>query len=160
MAPTTASPLTWTLIFKNHKTATLLHADPLQTFESLKEELIRALRETHPDGRINGFEIPSTASNVLLARPNDIYNLDKGFTSVTDKDGNIITGGEEPRTKRKSVEPGLKIKEACPKAAGLKDGVILAYKFRTENEVEDYDPLLDEDWPVSIPTFDDSESQA
>lgn len=158
MAPTTASPMTWTLIFKNGKSTTLLHADPLQSFDTLKEELFRALRETHPDGRINGLEIPSEASNILLAKPNDIHDLEKGFTSVTDGYGNIILEDERVGSKRKGGETALKIKDACPKAAGLKDGVVLAYKFRAMNQTENYDPVVDEDWDVVLPNFDDPEA--
>ena len=156
MAPTDPSTLTWTLLFKNHKSTTLLHIDPLQSFDSIKEELIRALRSTHPDGRVNGFEIPSKPSNVLVARPNDVFNLEKGFTNVTDNDGNIITGNETAKS-RKGAGADIKIKEACPKAAGLKDGLVLAYKFRTAAEV-DYDPFNDDDWDVILPSYEDQEA--
>lgn len=158
MPSTVGSPTTWTLRFKNHRSTTLLHADPLQSFNSLKEDLLQALRQTHPNGRINGVEIPSDPASVLLARPNDIHNLEKGFTSVTDKEGNIITGNEQVGKKRKSGDPELKIKEPCPKAAGLKDGAVLAYKFRIPKTAKNYDPAIDEDWDVVIPSYDDQEA--
>ena len=157
MAPTAASPTTFTLRFKNQKSTTIIHADPLQSFESLKVELIRALSETHPDGKINGEAIPSNASSILFARPNDIHKLDKGFTSVTDKAGDIITGNEPTGRQRKPGDSDIKIKNACPKAAGLKDGAIIAYKFMAEDDAE-YDPILDNNWDVVMPSYEDQES--
>ena len=155
MAPTSALPTTFTLRFKNHKSTTFLHADPQQSFDSLREDLLRALKDTHPDGTINGHPLPPKSSHILLARPNDLQNIDKGFTSVTDKVGDIITGNENVGRK-KAGQPELKLKEATPKAAGLRDGSVVAYKFRTDLD-DDYDPALDEDWDVMMPSYDDQD---
>lgn len=156
MAPTPPAPTTFTLRFKNRKSTTVLHADPLQSFESLKEELLHALQQTHPDGNADGQTLPNSASHILLARPNDLNNLDKGFTSVVDKAGDIITGNENAGRKPKTGEAPLKLKEANPKAAGLKDGSVVAYKFATFQD-EGYDPALDESWDVALPSYEEQE---
>lgn len=156
-SPTQGSPMTWTIRFKQQKSTTILHVDPLQSLDSIKEELLRALKQTHRTGSINGATIPSSISDVFLARPNDTYDLDKGWTSLLDREGNIITGNEPVAKKRKIDGAELRVGDQCPKAAGLKDGAIVAYKFRTEDGDEDEGlSLSDEQWDVTMPSYDET----
>ncbi|KAL9050966.1 MAG: hypothetical protein Q9162_006317 [Coniocarpon cinnabarinum] len=156
MTSTKPSPATFTLRFKNHRTTTFLHADPLQSFDSLKEELLRALRESHPDGILNKTQIPADPSQVFLARPNDIHNLDSGFTSLADKAGALIAGSEADGRRKKTSETEVKLKEATPKAAGLANGSVVAYKFVTDED-EEYNPVTDEQWDVVMPKYEEQE---
>lgn len=149
--------MTWTMRFKHRKHTILLHVDPLQTLDSIKEELLRALHETHPNGSIDDDPIPSSISDVFLARPNDVNDLDKGWTSVIDVEGNVITGNEPTSKKRKTDAPNLKIKDQCPKAVGLRDGAVVAYKFRSEDGDDDEGlGLGDEKWDVVMPSYEEA----
>lgn len=154
MARTVPSALTWTLKFKNGKSTTVLHVDPLQSFDSIKEELLLALRETHPDGEFNGRQIPDKLDDVLMARLTDLNDIDGGFTSLVDDDGNLITEIEPVNKKRKTDGGGFKLKDQCPTAAGLRDGCILAFKFREGTE-----PPLEEDanWDVTMARIDNTD---
>lgn len=160
MAPTIASPLTWTLRFKYHKKTTLLHVDPLQSFTSIKAELLRALHQTHPDGEISsGVSIPSDPSEVLLAQPNDVHDHAQGWKRIQpeqDEEEEQSTPGRQ-KTKGRSA-----YSQDSPTAAGLKDGGMVAYKFQSdETNKDDVDEALgldeeDDDWDVIIPNYDDA----
>ncbi len=157
MAPTAGSPVTWTLRLKHHKSTILLHVDPLQSFQSVKTELIRALQHTHPDGRLQGtIDIPSDVIDVLLAKPNDIYDHSKGWTLIqTSDDAEQQDEGLKERAQKKSkTRPGFP--DSCPKAAGLKEGSVLAFKFRNDNDEDEGLGLDEEDWDVIVPTYEDS----
>ena len=122
MAPTTPSQTTLTLRLKYKKSTTILHVDPLQSFESVAIELLRALHQTHPNGLLLGnVEIPTDAQEVLLAKANDIYDVSKGWTQLqtaeepeeTEPEAKSAKGAPPKKRKREKS-----ISEFCPKAAG------------------------------------------
>ncbi|GAB7347383.1 hypothetical protein MBLNU459_g4312t1 [Dothideomycetes sp. NU459] len=165
-------PVTWTLRFKNHKTTVVLYAEKTQNFASLKTELLNALRATNPDGMLHDTAIPTSADDVLLARPIDHNNLDLGWESIepdaltTDAD---LFGDDEAaakgKGKAKAKSGGYK---DCPLGSGLRDGGAVAFKFRgvegakgaNDGDIDEGLGLDDDDankaeWDVILPTYED-----
>lgn len=139
MSGVTPSPLTWTLRFKNRKTTVLLHVDPLQSFDGVKEELLRALIQRETSGKLHGEQtLPSSAKQIQLARPVDPNDPTKGWESLEDE------RPEEPVKKKQKKDDAA---TDSPKAAGIKDGWALAFRF-TPKDGED-------SWDVVLPTYDD-----
>ena len=158
MAPTTPSPLTWTLRLKYHKSTTLLHVDPLQSFISIKGELLRALRQRHTDGQLpNGTVIPTSADEVLLAKPVDVSDHNQGWTRIEDS----MSHAEDVQPPRaagssKKRKPDVTSPMSCPQASGLRDGSVLAYKFSSSGQDDEGLGLEDEVWDVVIPSYEDT----
>jgi len=146
-----ATPSGWTLRFKHHKNTTLLHADPLQSLSSLKVDLLNALRVTHPDGRLSsGLALPTDPIDIIFGKAKDMHDLSIGWERVSTVD----EAAQEP-TRKKKANP-----EDSPKGIGLKDGGVLAYKFKSEDM--DLDEGLgleddDEKWNVVIPVYEEPE---
>lgn len=138
--------------FKSHKTTVVLHIDPLQSIQSIKEELLRVLTETQPQSLHSGTEMPTNASSISLAKPIEGHDPSSGWTELFDADGNITTGNEPLSKKRKVNDGGVKIQDQCMKTAGIKDGATLAYRFDdgTAAGLED-----DRGWTVAVPNPDE-----
>jgi hypothetical protein len=135
------------LRFKNHKTTILLFVLESQSFTSIKSELLNALKATGVH-EINGKSIPSSGEDVILGVPVDKHDVEKGWVDL------IITEPEDgervvalPKGARKSVL------NSSPLGAGLKDGSMLAFKFRKTGA----NTTEDGDWDVLMPSFDDDD---
>lgn len=170
---------TWTLRFKNNRTTILLHVDPLQQLSSVRAELLKSIQQTHQDGKLNGHAIPEDESEILLARPADINDLSMGWEPL-DRDEAVENAIEEEKSsKGKGKASASKAKSSkdklsdCPQGAGLRDGGVVAFKFRSQAEAERGEGLamseeekLDgetlvganehEKWDVVVPTMEDS----
>ncbi|KAK1067216.1 hypothetical protein LTR74_006584 [Friedmanniomyces endolithicus] len=170
---------TWILRFKHHRTTILLHVDPLQEFTSIRAELLKAIRQTCPFGTLNGHAIPEDAGELLLARPVDSNDLSLGWKALGREAGE---GAEqEPKGKGKApvamANSGKKVVKGkptdCPQAVGLRDGDMVAFRFRSEAGVvqnnqgedsgvnEDGETLVGaggvlEKWDVVVPTLEDT----
>ncbi|KAI9728412.1 MAG: hypothetical protein M1828_003812 [Chrysothrix sp. TS-e1954] len=143
------SHLTWTLRLKHNKDTTLLHVGQLQPFDDIKEELLEALRQTHPDGKLDGIaDIPEDPTDVILAKPKDAQDYTQGWIRLNPE------GFSEDEEGSKKRIISRKVAEDSPKAAGLKEGAVLAYKFKTEKDEGLGDE--DENWDVVIPSFEDT----
>ncbi|KAK1810391.1 hypothetical protein LTR12_015234 [Friedmanniomyces endolithicus] len=155
---------TWILRFKHHRTTILLHVDPLQEFTSIRAELLKAIRQTW---------------ELLLARPVDSNDLSLGWKALGREAGE---GAEqEPKGKGKApvamANSGKKVVKGkptdCPQAVGLRDGDMVAFRFRSEAGVvqnnqgedsgvnEDGETLVGaggvlEKWDVVVPTLEDT----
>lgn len=153
MSSVAISPSGWTLRFKHHKSTTLLHVDPLQSWASIKADLLHALKETHPDGRLSsGTEIPTNPEDIILAKAKDFHDLSRGWERISVGDAGAL---EIASTKKKRVNI-----EDCPKGAGLKDNYALVYKFRADDEDMDEGLGLDDEeehWDVIVPTYEEME---
>ncbi|KAK3676700.1 hypothetical protein LTR78_003476 [Recurvomyces mirabilis] len=178
------NPQTWTLRLKHSRTTILLHVSPLQPFSSVRTELLRALHQTNPSGILNSHEIPQHESEVLLARPVDNNDLSLGWETLeAEKQGE---GGEEggvvKEDKKGKGKAGAVVGAAksggnkatdCPQGAGLRDGGVLAFKFRSEVDVEKSkrreggDAVIDidaeilnenkpEQWDVIVPSMEET----
>ena len=124
------SPTNWTLRFKHGRLTILLFTEALTPLSTLKSELLDALHERYPSGLPNpahgakkqlGLDeyipIPDDIKDVALAVPVDNHDISKGWKAL---DG---TSGKDAM--------GLK---ASPKSVGVKDGGVLAFRFRGEDE--------------------------
>lgn len=161
-------PDTWTLRFKNNKTTVVLYADKAQNFASLKTELLHALNATNPDGLLHGNHIPTSVDAILLGKPIDHNNIEAGWESIdpdASADADLINEDEAAgKGKGKAKAKSASYKD-CPLGSGLRDGGIVAFKFRgaegAKAEAEDIDEGvgLDEDvkngFDVILPTFED-----
>ena len=141
----------WTLRFKQHKTTILLFVQQSQSFDSIKRDLLDAIKATNIK-EINGNSLPSDPEDIELGLPKDKNDVSKGWVPL------IIPEGEEADVKGKGVKKGS-ILNGSPLGAGLKDGAMLAFRF-TKGAAED-GMDLDDEWDVIMPSYDDEdESQS
>lgn len=165
IAMVAAAPPTWTIRLKYHKTTVIVDAKPVESLEAVRSELLRALRETHKTNEIETaagpINIPTDASEIQIAKPNDIHDHSKGWArlrideeeeewDMPDELGDMKNGNKRKRAN----EVVRTLKEA-----GLKDGAILAFRFKTKEPQIDEGLGLDEaeeQWDVVIPSYDDS----
>jgi hypothetical protein len=129
LTATTPDPLTWTIRLKHHKTTLLLHVSPMQTLTTLKEDLLAVLQE-RSSSTFNNHPLPSSPSDILLAKPNDPFDLSQGWDALEEPDEledpfNIDEDAPKPRTKKTTESENLK-------AYGVKDNAVLAFRFKGE----------------------------
>ena len=118
----------------------VLPVDPTDNFKDIKARLFTALKSTPNLNDIDGVPLPQSEDEIQLAIPNKAGNLASGWNSIeTDEED------EEKPSKGKS---GLK---NCPKGVGLKEGGVLAFRFG--------DAVAEDDWPVTIPSFEDHDRE-
>ncbi|MCJ1464951.1 hypothetical protein MMC07_003566 [Pseudocyphellaria aurata] len=133
----------WTLRFKQHKTTVLLLVSPNQSIGSIKSELLEALKATGIHD-INGCVLPAKADDIIFGIPVDNNKPNQGWVvlEIPEIDGHKDPGGKVKGVRKSSVL------NASPLGAGLKDGAMVAFKFREEDVDSD-------DWDVMIPSYDD-----
>lgn len=170
MAFTPPTPQTWTLRLKSHKTTVLLHVDPLQTFSSIKEQLFAALSETglKPDAHSpTDLALPASPSDIELGRPVDVQKPHQGFQlgewEYAPIDEEEVADDPKGKGKakagrpKKSVAVGPESVKDCPKGAGLRDGAVLAFRWKGEQgDVEEGDGREVDMWGVKLASYDDS----
>jgi len=154
MSTVNPSPTTWTLRIKYHKTTILLHADPFQSVQRLKQDLLDSLRAIKPSSTfLNGRSLPSSASQIQLARPYDALDPTSGWELIEESDDvTLQANGPDGKGKGKAkVKPNSS--EFTLKGAGLKDNLALAFRWQDKESMDA--GLEDEEWDVIIPTFED-----
>ena len=132
LTSTKPNPHTWTIRLKHHKTTVLLHVDALQTIATLKKELLAVLNEIAPNG-LNGHTLPSSASDIRLAKPVDPLDLSQGWDTLDDGSNDDLDNPfnmdendvAKPKTKKVLESENLK-------AYGIKDNAVLAFRFKSE----------------------------
>lgn len=137
----------WTLRFKQHKTTVLLFAQQSQSLDSIKRDLLDAIK-ARGIVDINGNALPSDPEDIEFGVPRDKYDISKGWVPLKIpevEDGD--TKGKGKGVKKDSVLNG------SPLGAGLKDGAMLAFRF-TKGPAED-GMDVDDEWDVIIPSYDD-----
>ena len=67
---------------------------------------------------------------------------------IPELDGDDGIGG-------KKVNGKNSVLNSTPLGAGLKDGAVLAFKFRNETEAKDELDLDDDNWDVVLPNFEE-----
>lgn len=177
MSTTQPSPRTWTLRFKNNRTTILLHVDPLQKLSSVKSDLLKAIQQTHPHGRLSGAAIPQNSAEIQLAKPRDAEDLAEGFQSIEPRREMFADGSDSGKGKGKASAGKQKQADTsreCPESVGLRDGGIVAFRFRGEggrpggrgqivdDEIDDIrvsDEDDDRDWDVIVPDIDEGEEE-
>jgi hypothetical protein len=142
------SPTNWTLRFKHGRLTILLLTEALTPISVLKTELLETLRERYPLGIPNPvpksasrIPIPDSIQDVALAVPIDNHDISKGWKGLD-----------------LSASGGIK---ACPKSLGIKDGGVLAFRFRSEDEGDDEDiekgmAEREDEFLVEWPSYDET----
>jgi hypothetical protein len=168
---------TWILRFKHHTTTILLHVEPLQQWTSVRNELLKAIHETNPSGSLNDHAIPDSGAEIMLARPVDINDLKQGWETIERDDDSLQEALADAKGKGKAAAGTSKARAGknnvtdTPQGAGLRDGGVVAFKFRSEAEAEvDEGIELEEGgeddgvvvvekkperWDVVVPTLED-----
>jgi hypothetical protein len=158
MVTTKPTPHTWTLRFKHNRSTIFLEVDPLQRLSSVRAELLQAIKETNPTGKLNGQDIPSNSEDIILGRAVDRNNLKLGFHAIENdaSEPDLKGKGKAAATGNgKSKAVGSDLKD-CPQGAELKNADVVAFKFKTGKEDEDVDELQAEQWDVVVPTMEDT----
>ncbi|KAJ4299722.1 hypothetical protein N0V90_004968 [Kalmusia sp. IMI 367209] len=171
MSFTTPSAQTWTLRLKSHKTTVLLHIDPLQTFSTIKSQLYHALQETElKDAEGESILLPSSPSDIEFGRPVNPNEANKGFelgeweySPLEEEDTEDVKGkGKAKAVRPKKAEAGgaAGVKD-CPKGAGLRDGAVLAFRWKHSGSEETEDIEMEDGrktdmWGVKLASYEDS----
>jgi hypothetical protein len=174
------SPTNWTLRLKSQKTTVLLHVNPLQTFTSIKSALYTALQETGLRTESGtSIPFPDSPSDIQLGRPVNINDPSAGFElgeweyQQADEDGEDVEEDANGKGKGKAKANGRPKKsdgetatpaniKDCPKGAGLRDGAVLAFRWKGEGmswedeEDEAIESGKPDMWAVKIASFEDA----
>jgi len=137
----------WTLSFKCHKSTILLLAQQSQSFTSIKQDLLDAIKATGLSD-INGNPIPSQPEDIVLGVPIDGNDISKGWVNLEIPEFDEEAGA-------KGVKKGSVLNQS-PLGAGLKDGAMLAFKFKDGEAQDEMD--LDDHWDVVIPSYEDEDA--
>ncbi|RHZ55524.1 uncharacterized protein CDV56_108079 [Aspergillus thermomutatus] len=149
-------PLSLTLLFKKHKTTVLLMLPPHETITTAQETLLKAL-QSRGIKEINGDAVPQDFSEIEFGVPVDKNDLEKGWSKLEIAMPELENGGASKRGagKRTSL-----------KAADIRNGQVIAFRFRTSREQSEKDGDLDIDldledpgWDVIVPSLDDDEGE-
>ena len=145
-------PRSWTLRFKQHKITVLLFVEPSQSFTSIKLDLLEALKHRGYT-ELNGDPLPSDPESVIFGVPVDGSNPNKGWIGLDIPAMDL----EDDAGVKKKVGGKKSVLNASPLGAGLKDGAMLAFKFKSEDAKMDEDgiDLDDGNWDVVIPSYDE-----
>ena len=140
----------FTLRFKIHRLTVLLACNETESFETLKNDVLDAIKATGLKD-IDGEKLPEEPQDVIFGVPMDKNNMDKGWVNLE------IPEFDEGETKKKGGVKKGSVLNASPVGAGLKDGDMLAVRFRKApiDEME-----LDDDWEVTLPNLDDAYDEA
>ena len=136
-----------TLRFKNHRITILLLCQQSQSFTSIRQDLLESIKATGIEN-INGTFIPSNPEDIILGVPLDKNDLTKGWVNLE------IPEFDESEAQGKGVKKGSVLNQS-PLGAGLKDGALLAFKFKKERASDEIE--LDDEWDVVMPSYEDED---
>ncbi|KAJ5389944.1 uncharacterized protein N7496_001012 [Penicillium cataractarum] len=140
-----------TLLFKKHKSTVLLSLQPHEPLTAVKEKLLEAFRSRNMT-EINGEPVPSDSALIEFGVPVDRSDLEKGWRLLP-------TDGEDAT----KTTAGKRASSGTLLAAGLDNGHLVAFRFRSPGDVQGSDEvdadvdLNDPGWDVVIPSFEDEE---
>jgi hypothetical protein len=149
-------PLSLTLLFKKHKTTVLLMLPPHETITTAQEMLLKAL-QSRGIKEINGDSVPQDFPEIEFGVAVDMNDLEKGWSKLEIAMPELENGGTSKRGagKRTSL-----------KAADIRNGQVIAFRFRKPREQPETHGDLDIDaeledpgWDVVVPSLDDEEGE-
>lgn len=153
-------PLSWTLLFKKHKTTVLLMLPPQESISNAKTALLKAL-QARGVTEINGDRVPEDESSIEFGVAVDRNDPEKGWTRLE-------TGAPEA-TDPETTETDKAEKSSSAislQAADLRNGQSIAFRFQkhgeetAKNDGEELNAdssIEDQGWDVIVPKFDDEE---
>lgn len=112
----------------------------------MKSNLLDAIISTGV-AQINGDPLPANPEDVILGVPIDNNDPSQGWINLEIPEPED-SGGK--KSKKASVL------NATPSGAGLKDGMVLAFKFRPKGAIDGTD-IDNSEWDVVMPAYDDEE---
>ncbi|KAL8730971.1 MAG: hypothetical protein Q9181_004484 [Wetmoreana brouardii] len=148
MAKGTPNPQYLTLRFKKHKITILLFVSARDTIDSIKQKLLDTLKATAVS-QINGDLLPSKPDDIIFGVLIDKNDPSQGWVGLE------IPEVEDDAGKKGTTKNSVLNK--TPLGAGLKDGSVLAFKFRGEGSSGDGMNIEDGGWDVIMPSFDDED---
>jgi len=124
--------------------------DQSQSFTSIKQDLLEAIRSTGLT-ELNGHPLPSDPDDVILGVPIDKNDPDKGWVNIRIPEAkeDDEEGHKSKKVKRDSVV------NTSPLGAGLKDGSMVAFRFKTDEE----DDMTAKNYDVVMPVYEEEASQ-
>ncbi|MDI1490152.1 MAG: hypothetical protein OHK93_001352 [Ramalina farinacea] len=147
-----ANQTDYTIRFKNHTTTIVLLCNPTQPFTSIKEDLLEAISATGIK-EINGSPIPSDPDDVILGVQLDREDIGKPWVNLE-----IPEFDDEEAPTKKGVKKGSVLNKN-PLGAGLKDGSLLAFRFRSAQKFDPNSMEVDDDWDVVLPKIYEGEPE-
>lgn len=127
---------------------------PHESITTAKETLLKALQDRGIK-EINGDSIPEDHAEIELGAPVDKNDLEKGWTRLENEIPGLENGSKRGAGKKTSL-----------KAADLRNGQSIAFRFRKPREQMDKEGDLDIDldlddsgWDVVLPSLDDEEEE-
>lgn len=148
-------PLSWTLLFKKHKTTVLLMLLSQETLANTKNALLEALKARGLT-EINGDPLPEESSDIEFGVAVDKNDLEKGWTQLEADAPELGDAEEAPRRNAGKKSNG----SISLQAANLRNGQSLAFRFKKHGGGDNIDidqELEDPGWDVVVPKFDDEE---
>lgn len=160
------TPQSLTLRLKHGRTTILLHTNPLTTFPAIKSALHTALTQTSltsPTTRLP-LTLPSSPSEYQFGVPVSASETARGFRLAPweerDEDGEEEDAKGKGKGKAAKKGDGLAEARNCPKGQGLRDGAVLAFRWRGDGtgweEREDEGEAEGDMWGVQLPSFEDA----
>ncbi|KAK5561847.1 hypothetical protein LTR46_000652 [Exophiala xenobiotica] len=154
-----------TLLFKCHKTITVLSVLPDRPFSEIKALLLAALQSrnltTIPNSDVPLPEDPDNLEFGVLA---DKKDASKGWVPLTIKEQEI----KGPKATKKKTGGDKSVLNESPLGAGLAAGSWVAYRLKAKSNLsEDVDmegaegtPDIQLRWDVVLPSFDDEADES
>ncbi|KAL2801374.1 hypothetical protein BJX66DRAFT_289663 [Aspergillus keveii] len=140
--------LSWTLLFKKHRTTVLLMLPPSESINNTKSALLNAL-QSRGLTEINGDPVPKDSQEIEFGVAIDKNDMEKGWTSLES-----LELDEDNAPKRGM---GKKAASTSLKFAEINNGQSIAFRFRQARNNEDDLDLVDPGWDVILPSLDDEE---
>ncbi|KAL2840460.1 hypothetical protein BJX68DRAFT_186330 [Aspergillus pseudodeflectus] len=140
--------LSWTLLFKKHRTTVLLMLPPSESINNTKTALLNAL-QSRGLTEINGDPVPKDSQEIEFGVAIDKNDMEKGWTSL---EGLELDEDDAP-----TQGAGRKAASTSLKAAEINNGQSIAFRFRQAGNSEDDLDLVDPGWDVVLPSLDDEE---
>ncbi|BCR85294.1 uncharacterized protein ACHE_20752S [Aspergillus chevalieri] len=155
-------PLSWTLLFKKHKTTVLLMLLPQESITNTKTALLNALKARGLT-EINGDPLPEDASDIEFGVAVDKNDLEKGWTRLEVGGPDFAEEEESKKNAGKKASGSISLQ-----GVDLRNGQSIAFRFKklvdgekaVKKDGEDIDidlELEDPGWDVVVPKFDDEE---
>ena len=101
---------------------------------------------------LNGQTLPTEPEDVVFGVPVEKNDLSKGWVRLDIPETEVQVNGDS-----KKIGGKKSVLNSSPLGAGLKDGAMLAFRFKTEGEMVDEDGLdvEDDEWDVLIPSYEE-----
>jgi len=144
----------WTLRLRRGKQTVLVFADPTETLQYLKETLLQALQTALPDNLLDGHSLPQHATEIWIAKPNDLFDITQGFTLLDEEPVDELASDEEMnKFKSRSGNRSRGRNDSTSLIAlGIKENHVLAFRFTWDSRIHVKDT---QSWNFVVPTLED-----